>query len=85
MLRGIVKNFSIDNFRIKNFSRRTALMSVGILFFFLISTNKAPELYLNPLTPNDLKASCSEPFKIKIHSKNMCEKPTNTPIFHSVY
>jgi hypothetical protein len=23
--------------------------------------------------------------KIKIHSKNMREKPTNTPIIHSVY
>jgi hypothetical protein len=25
------------------------------------------------------------PLKIKIPSKNMCEKPTNSPIIHSVY
>jgi hypothetical protein len=25
------------------------------------------------------------PLKIKIPSKNMCKKPTNTPIIHSVY
>jgi hypothetical protein len=32
-----------------------------------------------------IKASRSEPLNIKIPSKNMREKPTNTPIIHSVY
>jgi hypothetical protein len=41
---------------------------------------------INPLTPNDLQRRCTvNPLKIKIPSKNMREKPTNTPIIHSVY
>jgi hypothetical protein len=32
-----------------------------------------------------IKKSRSEPFKIKIPSKNMREKPTNATIIHSVY
>jgi hypothetical protein len=41
---------------------------------------------INPLKPNDLlKRRAMSPLKIKIPSKNMCEKPTNTPIIHSVY
>jgi hypothetical protein len=32
-----------------------------------------------------IKTSRSKPFKIKIPSKNMREKPTNTPIINSVY
>jgi hypothetical protein len=39
---------------------------------------------INPLTPKD-KTSRSEPLKIKIPSKNMREKSTNTPIIQSVY
>jgi hypothetical protein len=40
----------------------------------------------NPLTPNDLqRRRAVSPLKIKIPSKNMLEKPTNTPIIHSVY
>jgi hypothetical protein len=40
----------------------------------------------NPLTPNDLKRRRTVSYlKIKIPSKNMREKPTNTPIIHSVY
>jgi hypothetical protein len=40
----------------------------------------------NTLTPNDLKKRRTvSPLKIKIPSKNMREKPTNTPIIHSVY
>jgi hypothetical protein len=43
-------------------------------------------LSINPLTPNDLrKRRVVSPLKIKIASKNMREKPTNTPIIHSVY
>jgi hypothetical protein len=39
-----------------------------------------------PLTPNDLQGRRAvSPLKIKIPSKNMREKPTNTPIIHSVY
>jgi hypothetical protein len=39
-----------------------------------------------PLTPIDLKRRPAvSPLKIKIPSKNMREKPTNTPIIHSVY
>jgi hypothetical protein len=41
---------------------------------------------INPLTPNDLeRRSAVNPLKIKISSKNMREKPTNTPFIHSVY
>jgi hypothetical protein len=40
----------------------------------------------NPLTPNDLqRRRAVSPLKIKIPSKNMSEKLTNTPIIHSVY
>jgi hypothetical protein len=40
----------------------------------------------NPLTPNDLqRRHAVSPLKIKIPRKNMREKPTNTPIIHSVY
>jgi hypothetical protein len=36
--------------------------------------------------PNDLqRRRALSPLKIKISSKNMREKPTNTPIIHSVY
>jgi hypothetical protein len=42
--------------------------------------------HINPLTPNDLqRCRAVNPLKIKIPSKNMREKPTNTPIIHSVY
>jgi hypothetical protein len=53
--------------------------------------NRNAKLYssvqnINPLTPNDLqRRRALSPLKIKILSKNMCEKPTNTPIIHSVY
>jgi hypothetical protein len=41
---------------------------------------------LNSLTPNDLKRRRAvSPLKIKIPSKNMREKSTNTPIIYSVY
>jgi hypothetical protein len=41
---------------------------------------------INPLTPNDLqRRRAVNPLKIKISSKNMREKPTNTPIINSVY
>jgi hypothetical protein len=41
---------------------------------------------INPLTPNGLyRRRVVIPSKIEIHSKNMREKPTNTPIIHSVY
>jgi hypothetical protein len=40
----------------------------------------------NPLTPNDLQRRRAViPLKIKIPSKIMREKPTNTTIIHSVY
>jgi precorrin-3B methylase len=42
--------------------------------------------FINPLTPNDLKRRRAvNPLKIKIPCQNMREKPTNTPIIHSVY
>jgi hypothetical protein len=42
--------------------------------------------FVNPLTSNDLyRRRAVSPLKIKIPSKNMREKPTNTPIIHSVY
>jgi hypothetical protein len=41
---------------------------------------------VNPLMPNKLEIRRAvSPLKIKIPSKNMREKPTNTPIIHSVY
>jgi hypothetical protein len=41
---------------------------------------------LNRLTTNDLKKRRAvSPLKIKIPGKNMREKPTNTPVIHSVY
>jgi hypothetical protein len=47
---------------------------------------KINKFFINPLTPNDIKRRRGvSPLKIKIHSKNMREKPTNTPIIHSVY
>jgi hypothetical protein len=37
--------------------------------------------HFNPLTPNDLqRRRAVSPLKIKIPSKDMREKPTNTPI-----
>jgi hypothetical protein len=37
-------------------------------------------------TPKDLsRCRAMSPLKIKIPTKNMREKPTNTPIIHSVY
>jgi hypothetical protein len=40
----------------------------------------------NPLTPNDLERSRAvNTLKIKIPSKNIHKKPTNTPIILSVY
>jgi hypothetical protein len=39
---------------------------------------------INPLAPNDLQRRRAViPLKIKIPSKNMREKSTNTPIIHS--
>jgi hypothetical protein len=41
---------------------------------------------VNPLMPNDLQRHHAvSPLKIKIPSKNMREKPTNTPIVYSIY
>jgi hypothetical protein len=41
---------------------------------------------INPSLPNDLqRRRAVSPLKIEIPSKNMREKPTNTPIIHSVY
>jgi hypothetical protein len=41
---------------------------------------------INPLTPNDLqRRHAVSPLKIKIPSKNLFEKSTNTPIIHSVH
>jgi hypothetical protein len=45
-----------------------------------------PYMKINPLTPNHLQIRRAVgPLKIKIPSKSMREKPTNTPIIHSVY
>jgi hypothetical protein len=50
---------------------------------FFLSVSPAT---VNPLKPNDLyRRRAVSPLQIKIHSKNMREKPTNTPIIHSVY
>jgi hypothetical protein len=40
---------------------------------------------IKPLTPNDLqRRHAVSPLQIKIPTKNMREKPTNTPIIHLV-
>jgi hypothetical protein len=45
-----------------------------------------PHSSVNPLTHNDLQRCCTgSPLKIKVPSKNMPEKSTNTPMIHSVY
>jgi hypothetical protein len=45
-----------------------------------------PTFKFNPLMPNDLqKRRAVDLLKIKIPSKNMREKPKNTPIIQSVY
>jgi hypothetical protein len=44
------------------------------------------DVHFNPSTPNDLqRRRAMSPLKIKIPGKNMREKPTNTPVIHSVY
>jgi hypothetical protein len=51
-----------------------------------ITNTTASRPIINPLTPNNLYSrSAVSPLKIKIPIKNMREKPTNTPIAHSVY
>jgi hypothetical protein len=51
-----------------------------------VKDEKDSGVYINPLTPNDLKRRRAvSPLKIKIPSKNMRENPTNAPIIHSVY
>jgi hypothetical protein len=43
-------------------------------------------LHINPLTLFDLsRRRAVSPLKIKTPSKNMREKPTNSPIIHSVH
>jgi hypothetical protein len=52
----------------------------------LHSSGVARNIKVNPLTTNDLqKRRAVSPLKIKIPSKGMREKPTNTPIILSVY
>jgi hypothetical protein len=52
--------------------------------FYMFRALSVPTI--NPLTPNDLqRRRAVNPSKIKIPGKNMREKPTNTPIIHSVY
>jgi hypothetical protein len=54
---------------------------VAVSVFTITQTEK-----LNPLTADDLKRRRAVSLlKIKIPSKNIREKPTNTPIIHSVY
>jgi hypothetical protein len=53
-----------------------ATLLVAVVFIFIF----------NPLTPNDLyRRRAMSALKIKIPSKNIREKLTNTPIIHSVY
>jgi hypothetical protein len=53
--------------------------------YCLFSTFEVEYLHFNPLTPNDLqRRRVVSPLNIKIPSKNMREKPTNTPFIHSV-
>jgi hypothetical protein len=67
---------------------RVQVQNVGIsvewLFLFLIGAVFGTTVGFNPLTPNDLQRRREvSHLKIKIPSKNICEKPTNTSIIHS--
>jgi hypothetical protein len=54
--------------------------------FIVVGKKLQVERKVNPLTPNDLqRRRAVSPLKIKITSKTMPEKPTNTLIIHSVY
>jgi hypothetical protein len=55
------------------------------VYVYTVNESIAP-IILNSSTPSDLKKLRPvSPLKIKIPSNNMCEKPTNATIIHSVY
>jgi hypothetical protein len=57
-----------------------------LMYSELFITVGAEKKVINPLWPNNLKIRHAvSPLKIKIPSKNMREKSTNTPIIHLVY
>jgi hypothetical protein len=67
----------ISAFLIQTFNRRSQITKLG---------SYPPDSNVNPLTLNDLqRRRAVSHLKIKIPSKNMREKPTNTQINHSVY
>jgi hypothetical protein len=43
------------------------------------------KMCINPLTPTTYTDVAQRALNIKIPNKNVREKPTNTPIIHSVY
>jgi hypothetical protein len=64
----------------------TLLPVVLQILFYLSQGTEATHYNINPLKPKDLlRRRAVSPLKIKIPSKNMREKPTNTPIIYSVY
>jgi hypothetical protein len=59
---------------------------MAVIAFLYSCTHTSNTSVFNPLKPNDLwRRRAVSPLKIKIPSKYMHEKPTNTPIIHSVY
>jgi hypothetical protein len=78
VFRSLFTRFSGDHLYCIRISSNTTSWCCYVNFFRFLS--------INPLTPNDLWRRCAvSPLKIKNPSKNMREKPTNTPIIHSVY
>jgi hypothetical protein len=66
--------------------RATIPWKAALILVWVNTAGSFEGLVISPLTPNDLKRRRAvSPLKIKIPSKNMREKPTNTPIIHSVY
>jgi hypothetical protein len=56
---------------------------VKLKLLLLQTEGNQPLESINPLTPNDLQRRCAVSLlNIKIPSKNMREKPTNTTIIH---
>jgi hypothetical protein len=67
-------------------SKQNAAVFVEYLTVAQHKHNSLPDNSISPLTrERRIKTSRIEPFKFKIPSKNMREKPTNTTIIHSVY
>jgi hypothetical protein len=76
---------------LRNCVNRTHHMTITMQLYITLSNEECGiqsvnGLVFNPLTPNDLqRRRAVSSLKIKIPTKHMREKPTNSPIIHSVY